>query len=486
MRVNPGSVNGDLEMSVITNGSLPESELDRTNESEESTSQVKTNGIYRRESTIRRESTATLATRFTCHSLNYTQRKLLPLKHYHDEARAMRDINKFLADPVVLFKLHHTTVHDIVGEMFTKLALQKPQLGLDTEQLMRCAVEDNSDVKLMEVMQAMGTDEHNAPETEPSFLTILCNSNSIQESHVVMCLLHNPINLGSGAEEVHFICLIVSPVKEKKIKSAVEVARTYSTLLADYRLRRRLLQAHDTKEFTHLFELEVHRIYTEQRNEMGRKDSMGVGDDKEKWCFGKDLIDDIERRLSFYLSDFTEGMKTCSSIQKIISTTFFLYFSLIMPCIAFGVLFHSITHGIIDVRKTVLCQAISGLIFSLVGGQPLLIVTTTMPISIYMKVMYSLSESYGMSFYSFYALTGIWSSFFLALFALTGSSKLMKYCSRSTEEIFALFISIAFTVDSIKFMYHEFDLEFCFDGVSTRIAFIFRFLKSYAKLSRIS
>jgi len=41
--------------------------------------------------------------------------------------------------------------------------------------------------------------------------------------------------------------------------------------------------------------------------------------------------------------------------------------------------------------------------------------------------------------------------------------QLMKYCSRSTEEIFALFISIAFTVDSIKFLVHEFEINFCFD-----------------------
>ena len=36
---------------------------------------------------------------------------------------------------------------------------------------------------------------------------------------------------------------------QKKIKSAVEVARTYSTLLANYKLRRRLTHAHDSKEF---------------------------------------------------------------------------------------------------------------------------------------------------------------------------------------------------------------------------------------------
>jgi len=42
---------------------------------------------------------------------------------------------------------------------------------------------------------------------------------------------------------------------QKKIKSAVEVARTYSTLLADYKLRRRLTHAHDPKEFAVSFKI---------------------------------------------------------------------------------------------------------------------------------------------------------------------------------------------------------------------------------------
>ena len=37
--------------------------------------------------------------------------------------------------------------------------------------------------------------------------------------------------------------------------------------------------------------------------------------------------------------------------------------------------------------------------------------------------------------------------------------QLMKYCSRSTEEIFGLFICIAFCVDALKFLIHEFDVS---------------------------
>ncbi|OTF76178.1 sodium bicarbonate transporter-like protein [Euroglyphus maynei] len=47
-----------------------------------------------------------------------------------------------------------------------------------------------------------------------------------------------------------------------------------------------------------------------------------------------------------------------------------------------------------------------------------------------------------------YACVGLWNTFFLVLYAVFDLSKLMKWCTRSTEEIFSLFISIAFAVDA--------------------------------------
>ncbi len=45
---------------------------------------------------------------------------------------------------------------------------------------------------------------------------------------------------------------------------------------------------------------------------------------------------------------------------------------------------------------------------------------------------------------------GLWNAVYVILYALTNATKLMHYSTRSTEEIFALFICIAFTVDAFK------------------------------------
>ena len=55
-----------------------------------------------------------------------------------------------------------------------------------------------------------------------------------------------------------------------------------------------------------------------------------------------------------------------------------------------------------------------------------------------------------MDFFALYTSVGLWNAVYVILYAITNANKLMKYSTRSTEEIFALFICIAFTVDAVK------------------------------------
>ena len=57
---------------------------------------------------------------------------------------------------------------------------------------------------------------------------------------------------------------------------------------------------------------------------------------------------------------------------------------------------------------------------------------------------------YGFYFPAMYAAVGLWNGVFLTIYSLFGFSRLMKWCTRSTEEIFALFIVVAFILDASK------------------------------------
>lgn len=168
--------------------------------------------------------------------------------------------------------------------------------------------------------------------------------------------------------------------------------------------------------------------------------------------FGKGLLDDFVNRARHYPSDFRDAfLGPPKTIQKTIATIWFLYFGILLPTIAFSALNTTQTGGHMgDLRKAIIGQAIGGLTFALLGGQPLVIIMTTAPLCLYTKVINKMCVDYGFYFPAMYAAVGLWNCFFLLIYSLFGFSKLMKWCTRSTEEIFALFIVIAFITDAGK------------------------------------
>ena len=67
-------------------------------------------------------------------------------------------------------------------------------------------------------------------------------------------------------------------------------------------------------------------------------------------------------------------------------------------------------------------------------------------------MIYRISVEFHIEFFPMYACTGLWCQFFLILYACTELSNVMRYATRSTEEIFSLFIGVAFVVESLKAM----------------------------------
>ena len=103
--------------------------------------------------------------------------------------------------------------------------------------------------------------------------------------------------------------------------------------------------------------------------------------------FGAGLRADLKRRLSFYASDFRDAfVGPPRTLQKTLATIWFLYFGILLPTIAFSSLNTSQTQGHMgDLRKAIIGQALGGLAFALLGGQPLVIIMTTAPLCLYTK-----------------------------------------------------------------------------------------------------
>ena len=83
---------------------------------------------------------------------------------------------------------------------------------------------------------------------------------------------------------------------------------------------------------------------------------------------------DLMGRLPYYFDDYKDGILyngkiDMRTIQKTIATTFFLYFSVILPAIALGVLNAKTTDSAIGVHQVIVGQTIGALAFALFSGQ---------------------------------------------------------------------------------------------------------------------
>lgn len=160
--------------------------------------------------------------------------------------------------------------------------------------------------------------------------------------------------------------------------------------------------------------------------------------------FAGGLINDLKRRMPWYVDDFRQGLHT-----KVLGSTLFLYFACLANAIAFGALTGFMTEGQIGTTEMMIATAVGGVAFALFSGQPLTILGGTGPIVIFTALLYQTSVSLGLDFLPVYAWVGVWSGLLLILLAVTDASALMRFFTRFTDEIFAALIAVIFIVEAI-------------------------------------
>lgn len=170
-----------------------------------------------------------------------------------------------------------------------------------------------------------------------------------------------------------------------------------------------------------------------------------------KFCGG--LVRDVKRRFPFYLSDFKDALDV-----HCLTTIIFVYFACLAPAITFGGLLSEKTNAWMGVSEMIVATALSGILFSLFAGQPLIIIGATGPLLVFEKSTFQLSERFGIEFLPWRAWVGIWVMVICFIIVALEGCFLIKYFTRFTEEIFALMISIIFLYDAFNYVGHVFRL----------------------------
>jgi len=361
----------------------------------------------------------------------------------------MLDVTHLLDQATVLLDVQESCPESIIDRLLDSMLTSKETVT--KPEIKSLLFSDDDNTCLAQVLQGRVPGEGGGTTLDQSWACVFADIPTLLNRVIGICRLHRETNLGEQLREVKFLLLILTPSNVKGTKNSLETARTFSTLFSEVQLRHSLMESQDALEFKgHIRKGATDYTKLKEKSEIALAKE---GDERTEIRFiqlGRGIRDDLGRRLPFYWSDFKDGIIGNKALQKTISTTFFLYFSIILPAIAFGNLQDDNTDGRITVEKVLIGQVFGGLIFSFFAGQPLVVVMTTAPLVLFTKIILLVANDFEISFLPFYAMVGLWNSFFLILYAVFNLSTLMKFSSRSTEEIFSNFISIALTVDAMK------------------------------------
>ncbi|KAM9501724.1 anion exchange protein 2a isoform 2-T3 [Clarias gariepinus] len=156
-------------------------------------------------------------------------------------------------------------------------------------------------------------------------------------------------------------------------------------------------------------------------------------------------IRDARNRYPKYLSDFKDALN-----PQCMAAIIFIYFAALSPAITFGGLLGDKTEGLMGVSELIIATSVQGILFSLLGAQPLLVVGFSGPVLVFEEAFYSFCTSYGMEY-----LTGrVWIGFWLVIIVLVmvafEGSFLVRFVSRFTQEIFSFLISLIFIYETFS------------------------------------
>ena len=155
--------------------------------------------------------------------------------------------------------------------------------------------------------------------------------------------------------------------------------------------------------------------------------------------------DDFITRIEHYLSDWKDAFKL-----KVVASTLFIFFTSVAPAITFSLLLDDATDGQIGAIEVLLATSITGILFSLFAGQPLVIVGVTGPVAILTVTIYTLATQWGVNFVPFYAWSQIWAAFLLVALAAINACDSLKYVTRFSCEIFGILIALLYLYTGIE------------------------------------
>ncbi len=175
------------------------------------------------------------------------------------------------------------------------------------------------------------------------------------------------------------------------------------------------------------------------------------------FSLGSGIITDIRNRSRTYKTDWTD---INSAKRRILAAAVYIFLASVIPALAFGVQLQDSTDNTLNVVHVLISTAIGGIVQSLIGGLPLLIVGVAEPLILVYSYMYSFAkdkENLGSElFLAWSAWTCVWAGIMIVILALTNACVYISKFTRYAGESFGALIALLFIQEAIKGTVNEF------------------------------
>lgn len=169
------------------------------------------------------------------------------------------------------------------------------------------------------------------------------------------------------------------------------------------------------------------------------------------------ITNDLRGRLLCYKQDWKGGLRAGI---RILAPTTYIFFASAIPVISFGEQLERDTDGTLTAVQTLASTALCGIIHSIVGGQPLLILGVAEPTVLMYTFMFDFAkDKKDLGPNLFLAWTGwvcVWTALLLFLLAVLGACSIINRFTRIAGELFGLLIAMLFMQQAIKGVVEEF------------------------------
>uniref|UniRef100_A0A8C4W0W8 Anion exchange protein n=1 Tax=Gopherus evgoodei TaxID=1825980 RepID=A0A8C4W0W8_9SAUR len=279
----------------------------------------------------------------------------------------------------------------------------------------------------------------------------------LEKPFIAFIRLQEAVGLGALTEVAfpsRFLFILLGP--RAKVKAYHEIGRAVATVLTDELFQRVACQAQDREDLIagideFLDELTVlppgkwdpttripppkclpspHKRY--QRGRMQQPSGALL----------------LKSRVFGGLGDFYDALNI-----QCFSAILYIYLATVTNAITFGGMLGDATDNMqVCASLRFLGTAIAGAVFCLFAGQPLTILSSTGPVLVFERLLFSFSKDYSLDYLEFRFWIGLWVAFFGLILVATEASYLVQYFTRFTEEGFCALISFIFIYDAVKKM----------------------------------